>query len=607
MKKNFLLILIIIFMFLVINCNKNNEQTTEKPLLAKPERIQWWKDLKFGLFIHWGPWSQTKIGYIWQITRNDPPGVREKRFDLYKTFNPVKFDPKKWAKVAKKAGMKYVVFVVKHHDGFNNYDTQLSDYKITNPECPFHSNPKADLTKAVIEAFRAEGFAIGLYFSHIDWHHPEGKLFSTSHWEYNPKLIDKEPEKWERFYEYEKGQVQELLTKYGKIDIFWFDIHWPYCEGNGIPYTHPKLAKDATELVKMMRTINPDIIINNRGVHIHGDFFTPEQRIPTMGIPGNWEANLTISNGRGFWYKGESADYKTPKELVRMLIDIVSKGGNFLLNVGPSPEGEITPQEIDRLLKIGQWMEIHSESIYGCSSTVFRELKWGRCTVKGNKLYLHIFNWPGDGKLILPGLKNKIKRAYFLEDRDQRPLKFYASGNDKIIEVGDELRDPYATVVVADIQGKPEVDNSIRQDENGVVYLKAGEAEIIGKNAKYNFGRGVAQGDYIENWISLDDIVKWKFRISKPGEFLVEAQYACDPKNSGSEFKISVGDQIVFGKVKATGEWKRKRDINNAFKKYTIGKIKIDREGEFLLSIQANKIKGDYFMYLKSIKLKPFK
>ena len=173
----------------------------EDQLYISPERMEQWNDWRFGLFIHWGPWSQREVGYIWKMVNEEEEAVGRKSFDLWETFNPTQFDPKKWAKAAKDAGMKYVVFVTKHHDGVNNYDTQLSDYKVTNPIVPYSKNKNADLTKAVIEAFRAEGLAIGLYFSHIDWRHPDGKYFSRSAWEYDPSRIDSDPDSWNGFAE----------------------------------------------------------------------------------------------------------------------------------------------------------------------------------------------------------------------------------------------------------------------------------------------------------------------------------------------------------------------------------------------------------------------
>jgi len=436
------------------------------PMHASKERMEWWNDRKFGLFIHWGPWSQTEIGAIWQITRKDAPDVREKRFDLYKTFNPVKFNPDKWARLAKRAGMRYVVFVTKHHDGFSNFDTKATDFSIMNPGCPYSNSAQPDLTRQIVDAFRKQGLAIGLYFSHIDWHHPDGKYFSKSHWDYDESLIEKEPDRWARFVEFERAQVRELLTNYGKVDILWFDISWPFARKNehgahiaGIA----QVKKDTVELVRMARKLNPELIINNRGVDVYGDFETPEQKVPGKRPDGYWETNMTISDphrrkGGGFWYKGPDAEYKSMDELLRVMGEVFSKGGNFLLNVGPRPDGLIPAGEIQRLREIGKWMKVNGEAVYGTQRSPFPDTpEWGYVTLKGQRLYLWVFDWQQNRKNVSLDLKSGVKKAWLLKDGSPVEFTYRMDGTGVDFNLPRQAPDDTASIVVVQFEGEPHV------------------------------------------------------------------------------------------------------------------------------------------------------
>lgn len=524
-------------------------------LLVSPARMRDWNDWRFGMFIHWGPWSQTQIGYIWKIVLEDPLGVREKRFELDKTFNPVRFDPKKWARAAREAGMKYVVFVAKHHDGFNNYDTALSDYKITSPEVPYSHAEQPDITRAVVDAFRAEGLAIGFYFSHIDWHHPDGRYFSRAHWDYDPSRIDKDPASWARYVAYEKGQLRELLTKYGKIDLIWFDIHWPHA-GYGLEkINHPQVRKDVLDLLTMMKTLQPDIIYNDRGTDLFGAFSTPEQRIPETGLPGSWESNITITNERGFWYKGDHVSAKSPKELVRMLVDIASKGGNFLMNVGPRPDGELSPGEYTGLAGVGEWMQQNHDSIYGTTRGLLLDTPWGRTTTKGRTIYLQVFDWPTDGKLRVLGLLNHVAHAYLLADAQKRPLVVSDEGSDKVIVVPSACPDSNSAVVVLELEGEPAVKNSIRQHGNEAIELPAVRGEASGA-ATYNHGRGTRPGNFLEHLSSERDQVSWSFEVARAGAYRLDLTYAAPASAAANTFEVLVdGKKVADAKVRSTGDW----------------------------------------------------
>ncbi|MCK4960166.1 MAG: alpha-L-fucosidase [Planctomycetes bacterium] len=599
---------VVIFTCLLINIPPaigNVGEDMETPYLASPERIQWWKDMKFGMFIHWGAWSQTHRGRIWDMTDEEDQAKGEKFLDLYKTFNPVKFNPKEWARLAKNAGMKYVVFVTKHHDGFSNWDTKGTSLRITNPDCPYSKSENPDIVRQIVDAYRDEGIAIGLYYSHIDWFHPDAKIYSRSHWEFDENMVDKAPKRWHNFVEFERSQVEELLTDYGKIDIFWFDISWPY-GGYGKRYSHLGVRKDAFELVKLIRGAQPGIIVNNRGVDIHGDFYTPEQRVPEQGLPGNWEANLTISNGGGFWYRGPETGYKTTKELVQMLADITSKGGNFLMNIGPRPDGTIAPAEVDRLKGIAKWMSVNSESIYATEKTVFRHLDWGRCTVKGQKLYLHVFNWPDDGVLKLRGLRNKVTSAYLLADPKKRPLDIRQKKDDILITVGAKAPDEMDSVVAMAVRGVPRADQVIQADFENVITLRADEAIVEGDTARFDYGGGTQRGDFIFEWNSLNDSAKWLFKVRDAGQYEVSLVYAAEEQGVKNPFTVSVAGQTISGVSAFTAKpyHIKGSGLHRTFEERLVGTVDFPVPGRFDLSVKADKIAKKEFMKLKTVKLR---
>jgi alpha-L-fucosidase len=354
------------------------EETETDPLvLAKLAR---WQDWKFGLMMHWGPYSQWGVVESWSICSEDEPWCRRSMPDyveykkayeaLPKTFNPVKFDPAKWAAAAKAAGMRYVVMTSKHHDGFTMFDTKQTDYRITSPDVPFHAHPKADVLRAVFDAFRAEGFGTGAYFSKPDWHHPD---FWAPEWATPDRnvnySIDKYPERWQRFRDFTYRQIEEIVSGYGPLDILWLDGGWvrpsPMVEiAPGHFVKNPKnMDIDMPGIAAMARRHQPGLLVVDRTVTGRFENYrTPEQEIPEKPLPYAWETCMTMG---GSWSYDPNDTYKSAHRLVHLLVDIVSKGGNFLLNIGPSPEGEFAPEALDRLREIGEWMKVNGQAIYG--------------------------------------------------------------------------------------------------------------------------------------------------------------------------------------------------------------------------------------------------
>jgi len=352
------------------------------PLVLK--KLDQWQDAKFGLLMHWGTYSQWGIVESWSICAEDEGWCRrslddyteyKKRYeDLKKTFNPVKFDPQKWADAAHDAGMKYVVFTTKHHDGFCMFDTKLTDYRVTHSDCRFSSNPRANIAKEIFDAFRAKGFMTGAYFSKPDWH-------SENYWWPNFATPDRNvnydipiyPERWQKFVNFTHGQIDELMSQYGPMDILWLDGGWvqPMTREEIVRYINSPDYKfsriqsqdiNMPEMVRKAREKQPGLIVVDRAVPgKFQNYLTPENQVPDRMLPYPWESCIIMGGG---WSYSPNATYRSAHDLIHLLVDIVSKGGNLLLNIGPGPDGTWQPDAYDRLRQIGDWMEVNGAAIY---------------------------------------------------------------------------------------------------------------------------------------------------------------------------------------------------------------------------------------------------
>jgi alpha-L-fucosidase len=338
------------------------------PLVLK--KLEWFQDQKFGLLLHWGPYSQWGIVESWSLCPEDEPWCarkgqhaedyqeyRKAYENLQKTFNPVKFDPEGWAAAAAAAGMRYVVFTTKHHDGFCMFDTRQTDYRITSHSCPFSTDPRANIAFGVFSAFRQKGFGIGAYFSKPDWHSPD------YWWPYFPPkdrnvnyAVDKYPQRWRSFREYTFRQIEELMTRFGRMDILWLDGGWVNPGNKGQDIDIPGIAA-------MARTHQPGLIVVDRAVPGRFENYrTPEQEIPETPPDYVWETCMTMATS---WSYVPNDTYKPAGRLIELLVDIVAKGGNFLLNIGPAPDGTLPPAALNRLAEIGSWMKVNGSAIYG--------------------------------------------------------------------------------------------------------------------------------------------------------------------------------------------------------------------------------------------------
>jgi alpha-L-fucosidase len=446
------------------------------PVIQK--KLEDWQDLKFGLLMHWGTYSQWGIVESWSICPEDvgwaawawKKGVAEtyeeylkKYEELPRTFNPTKFNPDLWAKAAKDAGMKYVVFTTKHHDGFNMFDTKYSDYKITGKDVPFATNPRSDVTKEIFSSFRKEGFWTGAYFSKPDWH---TEYYWWKHFppaDRNPNYsISKFPDRWKKFVDFTHNQINELASNYGKLDILWLDGGWVRKKTDeevkeqllevyeGSRYARNPQSQDINMegLVNEVRAKQPDLIVVDRAVPgVHQNYLTPEQHIPDEGLPYPWETCMTMATS---WSYVPNDKYKSADDLIEKLTDIVSKGGNFLLNIGPSPEGEFDSAAYDRLKKIGTWMKVNGEAIYG--TRMFTSHSQGdkiRFTQKkdGSARYIFLFDFPQRNVLITKMPFSKSTKVKMLGNDQNLKWKQTDKGAEIIVPAALQKKGSYVWVL----------------------------------------------------------------------------------------------------------------------------------------------------------------
>jgi alpha-L-fucosidase len=428
-------------------------QVARQPDPDHERRMQWWRDARFGMFIHWGIYAvpageykgarSKEIGE-WIMSWANIPRSEYEQFAS--RFDPVKFNAAEWVRTAKDAGMKYIVITSKHHDGFAMFDSDVSNYDIVDAT-PYRKDP----LRALSDEAKTQGLKFGVYYSIMDWHHPsqyvkaEGKDETAGHRETQMREGQKPV-----YVAYMKAQLKEIVTKYDPA-ILWFDGEW----------VNWWTEEDGKDLYKYVRGLKPTILINNRvgkgrqgmqGMNkddqvYAGDFGTPEQQIPASGIVGvDWESCMTMNNTWG--YKSYDNDWKSTETLIRNVIDTASKGGNYLLNVGPTAEGLIPAPSVERLAGIGKWMKVNGESIYGTTASPFQtQLPWGRATSKKGKLYLHVFNWPADGVVDVPGFSAKAAKVYLLADPRQS-LAAEKTADGLRIRVPASAPDPAATVIV---------------------------------------------------------------------------------------------------------------------------------------------------------------
>ncbi len=430
------------------------ETQVEKDLTqVDPTSMKNWQDMRFGMFIHWGPVAikGTEIG--WSRGKQVPT---EEYDQLYKQFNPAKFDADKWVQIAKDAGMKYMVLTTKHHDGFCLWDTKQTDYNIMNS--PFGR----DVVKELATACRKQGIAFGTYYSTCDWYHPDFPLTSPG------GRVGRKQHDLDRYTDYLKAQVKELLMNYGPLVSLWYDVPQKFDDQRG------------KGVIAFTRSLQPDIIINNR-TGAKGDFDTPEQKIGGFNRQRPWETCMTICRQ---WAWKPNDTMKSLKECIQTLLYTVGGDGNLLFNVGPMPDGLIEPRQVDRLKDMGAWLEKYGEMVYGTRGGPLKPSKWGASTCKDNKIYLFVMNWPQEGSLRVPALPMKITH---IAVKTGGSVKMNQLEKFIEIDVPAGSRDFITTIIELTLDGNafeiPPVD-VVLERSNSVAFGKSAKASNTFQNSK---------------------------------------------------------------------------------------------------------------------------
>jgi alpha-L-fucosidase len=485
-------------------------------------RMKWWREARFGMFIHWGLYAVPAGEYKGVQTRSIGEWIMHdlkipvaEYAGLTAKFNPVQFDADRWASIAKAAGMKYIVMTAKHHEGFAMFHSTSDPFNIYDAT-PFKRDPIAEMGAAC----RRRGLKFGVYYSQAqDWHHPGGAAYG-GHWD----KAGQDGDLHEYVRKVAAPQVTELLTKY-KPAILWWD-------------TEVEMSPEDIKALTASFGADPGLIANNRlGNGVPGDTQTPEQYIPATGYPGkDWETCMTINDTWGF--KSFDNHFKSTDSLIRNLIDIASKGGNYLLNVGPEPTGLIPAPEVERLQGMGVWLNKNGSSIYATTASPYKKLPFdGRCTVKGKTLFLNVFTWPADG-LTLGGLQTTVRNATVVATGEKLRVTKAADGTLSISKPA--FVDPVSTAIALNLAALPDViepEFVASASADGSFALNASDARMEGSTVQVETrGRNTNVG----YWTEASDSVSWKIKLTAPGAFGVHLNYACEPGAEGSTVEVLV-------------------------------------------------------------------
>jgi alpha-L-fucosidase len=558
---------------------------TDETRAERDARMAWWRDARFGMFIHWGVYSVPAGEYKGQrfdhigewIMLDGHIPVAEYR-EYAKQFNPVKYDPEYWAQLAADAGMNYMVITSKHHDGFALFPSDVTDWDIADAS-PYGK----DLIAPLREAARKRGLKFGLYYSQAqDWTHPGGAKARHSIAGWDP-AHDGDFDKY--LEQIAVPQTKEILSRYD-LDVLWWD-------------TPVEMNEERAEKFLPLLEPYPKLIVNNRLVRPtpKGDFDTPEQRIPGTGIDGDWETCMTMN--RTWGYKFYDHDWKSVETLLTNLIDIASKGGNYLLNIGPKSDGTIPQESIDRLRSLGKWMKVNGESIYGTTASPTSRPRWGRITKKvGNDattLYLHVFDWPSDG-LVPVAIANEVIECHLLADPSRKFEVDRSESDGLAVRLTGDAPDDIASVVVLKLKGEPNVlVRATPQEDNGRVVLRAVDADI---HSKMNTTPRVESQDenaHLGYWTDPTAWVQFKFQLKQPGTFDVILETASNADSN--RLRIQIGEERLRISVPNTGN-------ERTYTETSAGRVTLAKPGVYEIDVRPRE-RGWQAVNLRSIKLVP--
>jgi alpha-L-fucosidase len=575
-----------------------------KSMETRDQRLGWFREARFGMFIHWGAYSH--VGGVWEgepvegyaehLMRKKKIPTAVYRDKLVAPFNPTQFNADEWVKNLKNAGMGYLIITSKHHDGFAMYDSDVSEYNVVKASAWKH-DPMKDLKAAC----KKHGVRFGFYYSQAwEWHHPDAP---GNDWEFdNPggdrriggqKWWEGKPDLVKRVRTYVDGkvipQVKELIAKYDP-DIMWFDT----------PSRLP--PEENLRVLEAVRAAKPTLVVNSRicqpvpgGPPANfGDYFSttdkPAEFPPPPDATGAWEAIPTTNESYG-WHKMDRS-HKPPAHFIQLLAKAAARGGNVLLNIGPMGNGKFEEKDVAILAAVGKWMKVNGASIQGTERTPLPVQAWGESTRKGNTLYLHVLSWPRKGRVVLGGLKTPVKQAYLLADARKKPLKVDKLGDlDLAVQGPAKAPDATDTVIALELEGEPEVDRTrLLSVDVASDTLRAFDGQISGG---LEFGQGKARDAYVLGWKKAGDSVSWSVRLRQPATFKVAVQYDASKPSAGGAFVVKAGAETLEGKVEPTPE-----------QPLSLGQVTLP-EGTSTITVEGTRLVGEELFRLRALILTP--